>query len=138
MDVDYDWVKAQFAEAKVRVGAGKAVIKLLETWETLDLTPSQAKAVVDVFGNIALGHALVLISKEEYWVDARRGSLKVGDVVRVSQSAFQGKEGTLYNGRKGVVTAIRSGDIIIKSNDDKLPELNGVHFAPEKLQKRVK
>ena len=43
-----------------------------------------------------------------------------------------------HNGREGVVTAIRSGDIIVKTNDDRLPQLDGAHYSPDKLEKMIK
>jgi hypothetical protein len=138
MEVNYNWVKEQFIEAKVRVGVGKAVLKLLEAWEPMDLTPDQARQVLDIVGKVALGHTLVMPNKDEIWVDARRGDLKVGDQVRVMHDAFDGELGAVHNGRRGHITAIRSGDIIVKMNDGKLPEIDGAHYQPEKLQKRIR
>lgn len=138
MYVDYDWVKQQFAEAKIRVGVGKATIKLLETWENLDLSPAQAKEVASVFSRLALTHTIVETPKNEIWAPVMRGNIVVGDVVRVKQDAFDGKKGVLYNGRSGSITAIRSGDIIFNSKDAKDPAITGAHFAPEDLEKRVK
>lgn len=138
MEVNYDWVKAQFTEAKVRIGVGKAVLDMLKAWEPMDLTPEQARQVLDILGNVALGHSIVPEKKDEVWVAARRGDISVGDEVRVSSDAFDGHLGSTHNGRRGVVTAIRSGDIIVSMTDKKLPEINGAHYQPEKLQKRVR
>lgn len=137
MKVNYDWVKQQFADAKIRVGVGKAVLRMLKTWEEIDLNTEQSKQVLDILSTVGLGHALVVPNKEEIWIDARRGDLKVGDVVRVSHDAFPGSTGMLHNGRRGVIVAIRSGDIIFNSTDDKTPILDGAHYQPEHLQKRV-
>lgn len=138
MQVNYEWVKEQFTEAKVRIGVGKAVIELLKTWETLDLTPEQARQVLDLLQDLGMGHSLVVVAKDEVWVDARRGQLNVGDRVRVMHDAFDGELGAIHNGRQGVITAIRSGDIIVNSTDGKRPSIDGVHYQPEKLQKRLK
>ena len=136
--IDYNWVKDQFSEAKVRIGVGKAVLKMLKTWEEIDLEPEQSKQVLDILSQVGMGHSLVIINTEEVWVDARRGDLKVGDVVRISSDAFDGTTGFIHNGRRGIIVAIRSGDIIFSSTDEKEPKLDGVHYQPEKLQKRVR
>lgn len=138
MKVNYDWVKEQFTEAKVRVGVGKAVLKMLETWETLELTPEQARQALDLLNDLGQGHSLVVVAKDEVWVDAKRGQLVIGDRVRVMHDAFDGELGALHNGRQGIITAIRSGDIIINSTDGKRPTIDGVHYQPEKLQKRIR
>jgi hypothetical protein len=138
MEVNYEWVKQQFTEAKVRVGVGKAVLKMLETWESLDLTPEQARQSLEILSSVGLGHSLVVVNKDEVWVDVRRGDIKVGDQVRVMHDAFDGDMGSLHNGRRGVVGAIRSGDIIVKMTDGKSPTLEGVHYSPDKLQKRIR
>jgi hypothetical protein len=137
--MDYEWVKQQFTEAKVRVGVGKAVLKLLETWETIDgMTPQAQRDALKTFETLALGHSLVLESKDELWLDGAPGMFIVGDSIRVKNDAFDGPEGASQNGRRGVIVAIRSGDIIIKSNDGKQPLLDGAHYNPSKLQKRVR
>jgi hypothetical protein len=137
--MDYEWVKQQFAEAKVRVGVGKAVLKLLETWEEIDgLNPQAKRDTLKTFETIALGHSLVVENKDEVWFDGEPGMFTVGDYIRVKNNAFDGPEGATQNGRRGVIVAIRSGDIIIKSNDGKQPLLDGIHYHPSKLQKRVR
>jgi hypothetical protein len=136
--IDTDWVKSQFAESKIRVNVGKAVLNLLDTWETISLEGESARKALEVFSTLALGHALVNVNKDEIWVDAAPGQLKVGDYVRVHHDAFDGSVGAVHNGRRGVIIAIRSGDIIVNSIDDKTPKLEGSHYSPFKLQKRVK
>jgi hypothetical protein len=137
--MDYEWVKQQFIEAKVRVGVGKAVLKLLETWETIDgMTPQAQRDALKTFETLALGHSLVVENKNELWIDGAPGIFIVGDLVRIKNDAFDGPVGKDQNGRSGVIVAIRSGDIIVKSNDGKQPLLDGVHYHPSKLQKRVR
>jgi hypothetical protein len=136
--INYDWVKDQFARSKTRVGVGKAVLQLLKTWENIEMDTEKSKQVLDIFSQVALGYAIIPIPTEEVWLDARRGDLKVGDIVRISRTAFDGELGYIHNGRRGVIVAIRSGDIIFDSTDDALPKLEGVHYNPERLQKRVR
>jgi hypothetical protein len=136
--INYNWVKEQFAAAKIRVGVGKAVLKMLKTWEEIDLDVAQSQQVLDILSKVGLGHALVPISPEEVWVDAQRGQLVVGDIVRTKHDAYDGELGYLHNGRRGVIIAIRSGDIIFKSTDDFEPKIEGAHYRPENLQKRIR
>lgn len=133
-----EWINEQFTEAKVRVAVGKAVIKLLETWETIDLKPEQQRDALRYFETLALGHSIVMENKDEVWIDAGPGMIVVGDLVRVRHDAFDGELGAIHNGRKGRIIAIRSGDVIIDSVDGKTPELKGAHYSPFKLQKRIK
>lgn len=136
--INYDWVKEQFADAKVRIGTGKAVLKMLKTWEEIEMDPVQSKEVLDILAKVGLGHALVEVNKDEVWVPAQRGQISIGDVVRVAHNAFNDGTGHLHNGRRGVVVAVRSGDVIFKSTDLKEPVLDGTHYSPEKLEKRIR
>jgi hypothetical protein len=137
--VNYDWVKSQFAEAKIRINVGKAVLKMLKTWDDItDLNAEQSKQVLDILSQIGLGHSLVPIAGEQIWIDARPGQVVVGDIVRVMHDAYDGELGTIHNGRIGTIVAIRSGDIIVNSTDTMTPDLVGVHYQADKLQKRVR
>lgn len=136
-EVNYDWVRLQMQESRVKVGAGNAILKLLKTWEELKLSEPQMKEVIHYFSKLALTHSIVPEAPEEKWVDAQPGSIKVGDEVRVKDDAYDGKTGTIHNGRRGRVVAVRYGDIIFKSNDNKEPVLDGTHYAPYQLQKRI-
>lgn len=137
-NVDYDWVRQQFQENKVRVGVGNAVLSLLETWEKSKHTPKQAEEVLAVFTKMAQNIPLTQDMGEETWVEARPGFITVGDVVRVKIDAFKDDTGRIHNGRRGKVVAVRYGDVIFKSTDDKSPMLEGVHYSPYVLEKRIK
>jgi hypothetical protein len=134
-NVNYEWINQQFAAAKVRVGTGKAVLKLLKTWEEIDVTPEQAKDIFEILGKVAQGHALVQTPKDEVWVQAQAGQLKVGELIRVRGDAFDGDKGVVFNGKVGKIGAIRSGDIIFGSTDK---SIDGAHFRPGDLEKRVR
>jgi hypothetical protein len=136
--INYNWVKEQFAASRTRVGVGKSVLKLLKAWEEVELDDAQSQQALEIFSKVAMGHSLVTISAEEFWVDAKRGQLVVGDIVRVKHDAFNGDLGYIHNGRRGIIIAIRSGDIIFKSTDDAEPVLEGTHYNPELLQKKVR
>lgn len=137
-EIDYDWVKAQLTEARVRRGPGDAVLALLKAWEDIDLSDDLAKEAVTIFSKLALNHALVEDKGTEVWAPAQAGQLKVADEVRVKSDAFDGKLGKTHNGRRGKVIAIRYGDIIVNSTDNKTPNLDGAHYSPYHLEKRIK
>jgi hypothetical protein len=137
-EVNNEWVRAQMQEARVKVGVGNAVIKLLEQWETMKLSDNQTKDTLDLFSKLALGHSIVPEKPDELWVDAQPGSILVGDEVRVKADAYDGSTGAIHNGRRGKVVGVRYGDIIFKSMDDKTPVLDGAHYTPHLLQKRIR
>lgn len=140
-EVNYDWVNQQMAEAKIKIGSGKAVMELLRVWETMEkLTPGLAKEAVAVFSKLALSRPIndPVEEVDAVWVPVQPGQINIGDQVRVMINAFEDKTGVMHNGRRGTVIAVRYGDIIFKSTDGKLPQLEGVHYSPYKLEKRVK
>lgn len=140
-EVNYEWINQQMAEAKVKIGSGKAVMELLRVWETMEkLSPGLAKEAVAVFSKLALSKPILEPADEPdaVWVPAQPGQIVMGDEVRVLSDAFDDKTGVLHNGRRGKVIAVRYGDIIVNSTDGKSPELKGVHYSPYKLEKRIK
>lgn len=137
-EVDFDWVRAQMDQAKVKVGSGKMVLKLLETWDGTGLSAAAAKEAIDLFSKLALTHALIEENPDEVWVPAQPGFLKVADEVRVRQDAYDGSLGVIHNGRRGKITAIRYGDVVIRSTDGKEPFLDGTHYTPYLLEKRIR
>lgn len=138
MKINYEWVKDQFAKARVKISVGKPVLELLATWEKLNVKDEDAKSVFDVFSKVAVGHSLVNTPEGEIWIDARPGDIKVADTVRVKNNAFNGTLGNLHNGRIGRIVAIRSGDIIVDSVDGEEPELKGIHYKASSLEKRIR
>jgi hypothetical protein len=139
--VNYEWVAEQLTQVRVNRAVGSVVMSMLKGWESVSdaIKPEDAKKALDLLNKLALGHAIVPSSNgEEIWVSAQPGQIKVNDEVRVAHDAFDGALGNLHNGRRGKVVAIRSGDIIITTTDDKLPKLDGVHYPPTKLEKRVR
>lgn len=140
-EVNNEWIRQQLEEAKVRVGSGKAILRLLETWDTLgDLTDAISKETIEIFSRLALGKTAKDPKPvaDEVWVPALPGQISVGDEVRVLTDAFSDKTGVIHNGRRGKVTAVRYGDVIFKSTDGKSPNLDGIHYSPYKLEKRIK
>ena len=136
-EINEKWIKEQMQDAKVKVGVGNALLKLIATWEQLKISDSQQKEVLALFNKLALGHAVTPDVPNEVWIDAQPGAITVGDQVRVKLDAYQGSTGSLHNGRRGKVVGIRYGDIIFKSSDGREPNLDGSHYSPHQLQKRV-
>jgi hypothetical protein len=140
-EIDKKWIMEQLEAAKVKVGSGKAILKLLETWSEIpELSDKMTEEVLTVFPKLALGHVLKIDETEDdfFWIDLQPGQVTVGDVIRVKADAYTDKLGPIHNGRRGVVVAVRYGDIIVNSTDGKSPELKGVHYSPYKLEKRVR
>jgi hypothetical protein len=72
------------------------------------------------------------------WIPAYPGHLSRGDKVRVLHDAFASEAGrTIHNGRVGVVVAVASGDIIVKTTDDRKPALTEARYPYYKLEKAV-
>ena len=135
--VNYDWVRAQFAAAKVRQHEGDAVLELLKKWEEMDVPAEAVSGALQIFKSVAQSHALVPETGDT-WVQAQVGFIQKGDVVRVRHDAFEGELGLAHNGRVGYVIDLRYGDVIFRSTDDKEPFLDGTHYPPLKLEKRIK
>lgn len=143
-EVDMNWVKQQLTENKTKRVVGDTVIKLLNTWSEVkntDPDPDKDQAnlsqVIELFSKIALGHAIVKENKNENWTPAQSGQLVIADEVRVKWNAFDGEKGKIHNGRRGKIVSIRYGDIIMKTTDGKEPVLEGFHYTPQQLEKRV-
>lgn len=140
-EINREWIVEQLEAAKVKVGSGKAILKLLDAWaEIPKLSDNMTEEVLTVFPQLAKGHVIKVEENEDdyIWMDAQPGQITVGDVVRVKADAFEDKLGTLHNGRRGKVVAIRYGDVIFKDTDGKQPPLDGVHYSPYKLEKRYR
>jgi hypothetical protein len=140
-EMNRDWVQEQLEAAKVKVGSGKAIIKLLEAWEQVPkLSDAMTDEVLAIFPLLAKGHVLkVEETDDDYiWISLEPGKINVSDVVRVKTDAFTDKLGPIHNGRVGTVAAVRYGDVIFNATDGKGPVLNGVHYSPYKLEKRYR
>lgn len=105
-----------------------------------ELSVEDRKKLLDDFSNLAQGYVLVPepVEEEAIWVDARPGWLSLGDTIRVKADAYPGDTGLYHNGRPGVITAMRSGDIHVRYTDDKPVPPGFIRHSPYKLQKRVR
>jgi hypothetical protein len=72
------------------------------------------------------------------WIPAYPGYLFEGDRVRVLHNAFASEAGQrIHNGRVGVVVRVASGDIVVKTTDEKKPRLTEARYPYYKLEKAV-
>lgn len=142
-NTDMDWVKEQLTQNKTKKAVGDSVLKLLAVWDEVKEKNESVKNInpqdiVDIFSKLAMGYALIQENKNENWIKAQIGQIKVADIVRISFNAFDESTGkSSLNGRRGRIVAVRSGDIIIKTDDGKMPVLDGLHVRPEFLEKLI-
>jgi hypothetical protein len=136
-NLDMKWVKEQLQAARVRKPVGDATIKLIELFDSIELTEEHQNKTIEMFSLLAKGHTFVKDKKDEVWVPVRPGDIRVAEKVRVRFDAFGGELGTIHNGRVGVVVGVRYGDVIIKTTDGKEPVLEGAHYPPDKMEKLI-
>jgi hypothetical protein len=131
------WLYEQIQAAKVKKPVGNAIVALSETFAEVSngMTEEDMRKTIEIFSKVALGHPIVKENKDETWAPLRPGAITVGDVVRVRSDAFTGDLGKIHNGRRGKVVAVRYGDVIFRSTDDKEPVLDGTHYPPQSLEK---
>lgn len=136
---DIEWVKQQLESAKVPQAVGTAVMRLMDVWTTMNHTDKTRSRTVEIFSELALGHAIVPEgnSLEGKWIPVQPGQIKVAETVRVKADAYEGEVGMIHNGRVGRVVAVRYGDVIIKSTDGREPLLDGAHYSPHMLEKLI-
>jgi len=136
-NLDMNWVKSQLQAAKVRKPVGDATMKLIELFDSFEMTKEYKDKTIEMFSVLAKGHVVIKEKKDERWIPVQAGDIKVTETVRVKANAFDGELGIIHNGRRGVVVGVRYGDVIIKSTDGKEPLLDGAHYPPQKLEKLV-
>ena len=136
------WAREQMTKAGVPSKHQLLIEKLLGIyWQQAaqnEYDPKTAEIVLEVFSELAKGHTLVPESEEEVWVAAKSGSLSVGEEIRVKRNAYDGPAGLVHNGRRGVITAIRYGDIHVRYTDGEELKTPFIKHSPNSLEKRVK
>jgi hypothetical protein len=140
-EINDEWIKEQLQAAKVKVGSGKAIIKLLEAWRSIpNLSDNMVDEVLTVFPKLAKGYQIAEEENDDdyIWIPVQPGQIVVTDEVRVKSDAYSGDAGPIHNGRRGKVVGVRYGEIYVKSTDGKLPEIDGTAYSPYKLEKRVR
>ena len=72
----------------------------------------------------------------EAWREISINQINVGDTLRVKKDAYKTDAGYLHNGRMVQVTRIDSGDVYVKTVDNKIPEVTEARHPPYKLEIR--
>ena len=81
-------------------------------------------------------HNIAHADPESVWIQAKPGMLVVRDYVRVKDDAYTGETGLMHNGKTGVITAIRYGDIHVLYEDS--TGASTVRHSPHALEKKVR
>lgn len=133
------WARSQMTAADYPAPIQLAVERLLDVWWTQNHTDKTRDATLTLFEKLARNQSIIAPHDvDELWAALKPGNVVVRDQVRVKADAYRDEAGRLHNGRRGVVIAIRHGDIIIKYDDGKHPPFDGVHHSPHSLEKRVR
>lgn len=143
-DARLDWAQEQMEKVNVPEQYAALIHRLLEVYWANPAVPSQspedAEKTLGTFATLAKGHVIAPESREGVWVQAKPGTLVIRDVIRVRADAYSGEAGLAHNGREGVVTAIRYGDIHVRYTDGKEPtfsDVPSIRHSPHRLEKKV-
>ena len=131
------WATDQLTQARLPDHIQAPVRRLLAAWWSIGARPENEELILRTFTDLAQDRALEVPNPQFDWVPVKPGNIRVAEVVRVKVDAYRGDTGKVHNGRVCKVVAIRSGDIIVNSIDDKEPRLESVHHSPFALDKQV-
>lgn len=113
------------------------MVKMAWFFETnFGLDQETFKRMLETVTELAKGHNIAPENPGEVWVQAKPGVLVIRDVVRVKTDAYSGETGSMHNGKHGVITAIRYGDIHVLY--DGVTGANTVRHSPHALEKRIR
>jgi hypothetical protein len=135
-----EWAREQMSALKYEERMMTRVAQLLEVWWTQYHDNQSRDLTLETFGKLARGQALVVQSDvNEAWEPVKPGDIYVRNEIRVRFDAYTDEPtGRAHNGRRGVVVAIRNGDIIVNYTDGRMPEGQGVHHSPHSLERLVR
>jgi hypothetical protein len=142
-DQQVAWAMQQLEDAGVSDEVKNHIIPLLTVFYSQQHSIEVRSQVLDLFDSLAHLHAIrVRADGPEVWVPARAGQIGVNDQVRIKRDAMDASNpmAIYYNGRRGVIVAIRRGDIYVSYRDGKEPKSpdTGIRIQVEMLEKRVK
>lgn len=136
------WAREQMSNVDVPQQFQRLIERLLDVyWHQAaqdEYDPRTAENVLSTFIELAKGHSLLSEKDEEIWAPAKPGSLTVGEEIRVKNDAYDGPAGLLHNGRRGVITGIRYGDIYVRYTEGEDLQLPFIKHQPQLLEKRMK
>ncbi len=138
--MDWGWVSRELHGAKATQPIQEAVVGLLECTVDLvnlhDLTDEERETVIEYLTKLLRGYSIALKDETERWGPVRPGDYRIGDTIRVRDTAYEGERGTKNNGRRGRVVAARDGFVLCVYDEDNNADLVYRHL-PEKLQRLV-
>jgi hypothetical protein len=131
-----EWEDEQMKLARLDRDTQDEVRRLMMAWRTKTVPEKRRELVLATFESFVRGHALVTPDDpSERWEAAVPGRIHGRDTVRVKADAYADEAGSMHNGRRGRVIAVRYGDIIVKYEDGRQPPFDAVHHAPAKLER---
>lgn len=136
--VPLDWAHQQMDDVGLPQDIQTAINRLLDVWWTQNHSDRSRELTLDAFVKLAQGWSLVVGSDDEVWELVKPGGIYVRDEIRVRGDAYSDQvTGRAHNGRRGVVVAIRNGDVIVNYTDGRTPPGQGVHHSPQALERRI-
>ncbi len=137
-----EWAIHQLEDVQAPEREAELVMRMLEEWwdDRLQSGDDPWRAL-GWFETLARGKSLPTPEQADVrwrWEQARPGALVVRDYVRVKEDAYTGETGRMHNGRSGPIVRISAGDILVRYDDGKLPEVTGLppRHSPHNLEKR--
>ena len=123
-------------------GVDEAVCLLTDHWEharQLLHRPNHhlGAQVLARFAREALGYPTHVPDEiTGVWAEARPGTLRAGDVIRVKDNAFPNEHGLgeRHNSRVCEVLWVEGGEVIVQSCDGRHPYLEGTRYSPHDLE----
>jgi hypothetical protein len=142
-DQQLAWAVLQLEDASVSDEVKNGLIPLLTIFYAQTHEIEARSQVLDLFDSLAHLHAIrPRTDGPEMWVQAKAGQVGVGDRVRVRSDAVDGAnpQAIYYNGRRGVIVAIRRGDIFVAYRDGKEPKSpdTGLNIPVSWMEKRIR
>lgn len=135
--VSLKWAAEQLKLAEVPENVAEPVLILLDELNDAKADEPTYETIISIFASLALSRPIYEPAPEAEWRTVQRGFIRVSDIVRIKPDAFEGTAGEQQNGRVGRVVAIRSGNILVSTTDNREPKIESHHYDPEKLDKRV-
>lgn len=136
--IPLDWAHQQMNDVGYPQQIKTAIERLLDVWWTQNHSDQSRTLTLEGFVKLAQGQSLVVESDDEVWDPVKPGQIHVRDEIRVRADAYSDQPtGRAHNGRRGVVVAIRNGDVIVNYTDGRTPPGQGVHHSPHALERRI-
>lgn len=143
MTTEREWAQEQLRDVALSNDQKSAIQNLLYVYwtarDTRKLDTPDMKKVLELFGELAQGHAVVEENRpDEAWLQAKPGNVHMGETVRVRFDAYEEQDAVNHNGRVGVVVATRPDEVRVRYTDGKEPSPPYVRHRTAALEKRIR